>query len=134
MNEDSLKLIEKFKKGEMTAVISELTRLELKGAPYEVQNILREIPEINKENVKLTKESEELGRMYIKEKVVGIGKLVDAEHIAIATINRVDAIVSWNFKHIVNLQRIRGYNAVNLKYGYPLIEIRTPKEVLPYEE
>jgi hypothetical protein len=66
--------------------------------------------------------------------VIGAWKLVDAEHIAIATINRVDALVSWNFRHIVNLQRIRGYNSVNLKYGYPLLEIRSPLEVITYEE
>ena len=57
----------------------------------------------------------------------------DAQHIAIATVGRVDVLVSWNFKHIVNLQRIRGYNSVNLREGYPLVEIRTPREVLSDE-
>jgi len=61
---------------------------------------------------------------YITEGVIGGGKLVDAEHIAIAAINHVDVLVSWNFRHIVNLQKIRGYNSVNLKYGYPLLEIK----------
>jgi len=61
-------------------------------------------------------------------------ELADAEHIAIATINRVDILVSWNFHHIVNLKRIRGYNSVNLKYEYPLLEIRSPSEVLDYED
>ena len=56
--------------------------------------------------------------------------LIDAQHIAIATINRVDVLVSWNFKHIVNLRRIQLYNATNLKYGYALIEIRSPREVI----
>jgi len=59
---------------------------------------------------------------------------VDAQHIAIATISRVEVLVSWNFRHIVNLPRIRGYNAVNLRGGYPLLEIRTPQEVIRYEE
>jgi hypothetical protein len=59
---------------------------------------------------------------------------VDAQHIATATINRVDVLVSWNLKHIVNLQRIHAYNAVNLRYGYPLLEIRTPQEVISYGE
>jgi hypothetical protein len=59
---------------------------------------------------------------------------VDAQHIAIATISRVEVLVSWNFRHIVNLQRIRGYNAVNLRDGYPLLEIRTPQEVIRYAE
>lgn len=59
--------------------------------------------------------------------------LLDAQHIAIATINRVDVLVSWNFKHIVNLRRIHLYNSINLKYGYPLIEIRSPREVINEE-
>jgi len=53
---------------------------------------------------------------------------------ALATINRADVLVSWNFKHIVNLDRIRGYNGVNLKYGYSVVEIRTPKELLKYDK
>ena len=53
---------------------------------------------------------------------------------ALATIGRVDVLVSWNFKHIVNLGRIRLFNAVNLERGYGLIEIRTPREVLADEE
>ncbi len=130
----SRQLLDKFKQGEMIAVISELTTLELKDAPQEVLDILREIPEKNVEYVELTEEAVNLARKYIGEGVIGGGKLVDAEHIAIATINRVDVLVSWNFRHIVNLQRIRGYNSVNLKYGHPLLEIRSPLEVISYEE
>jgi len=128
----SMELIDKFKRGEMIAVISELTTLELKDAPQEVQDILKEIPERNIEYVELTEEAVNLAKKYITEGVIGGGKLVDAEHIAIATINRV--LVSWNFRHIVNLRKIRGYNSVNLKYGYPLLEIRSPLEVITYEE
>ena len=127
-------LIDKFKRGEMTAVISELTMLELRNAPQKVQDILKEIPEENIEHVELTEEAVNLAHRYISERVIGEGKLVDAEHIAIATINRVDVLVSWNFRHVVNLQKIRGYNSVNLKYGYPLLEIRSPWEVITYEE
>jgi len=130
----SQNLIEKFKSAEITAVISELTKVELKKAPKQVQKILGEIPEENQELVKLTWEAVELAEKYISHGVIGKGKLVDAEHIAIATINRVDVLVSWNFRHIVNLEKIRGYNAVNLINGYPTIEIRSPQEVIRYEE
>ena len=54
----------------------------------------------------------------------------DALHIAIATVSGVDVLVSWNFKHIVNLNRIKLFNSVNLKEGYHLLEIRTPLEVI----
>ena len=126
-------LVDKFKQGEMIVVISELTTLELKDAPQEVRDIVREIPKENIEYVELTEEAVNLAKKYIGEGVIGEGKLVDAEHIAIATLNHVDVLVSWNFRHIVNLQRIRGYNSANLKYGYPLLEIRSPLEVISYD-
>ena len=70
---------------------------------------------------------------YLTHGIVGPGSRSDALHEALATIGRVDVMVSWNFKHIVNLGRIRLFNAVNLEQGYGIIEIRTPKEVF-YEE
>ena len=54
----------------------------------------------------------------------------DCHHIAIATIRRVDILASWNFKHIVNENRIRGYNSVNLKMGYDQLEILSPLEII----
>ena len=116
----SQQLINRFKLGEMIAVVSELTELELEGAPQVVQDILTEIPERYIENVELTEEAVRLAQKYISEGVIGGGKLVDAEHIAIATVNRVDVLVSWNFQHIVTLQRIHGYNSVNLIWLFPL--------------
>ena len=74
-----------------------------------------------------------LADTYIAEKVVGRTSLVDCRHIALATINKVDVLASWNFKHIVNLDRIKGYNSVNLKLGYQMIEIRSPKDLIRYE-
>lgn len=59
--------------------------------------------------------------------------LADAQHIAAATVHRADILVSWNFKHIVNLRRIHGFNSLNLREEYPLLEIRTPREVVLYE-
>ncbi len=46
---------------------------------------------------------------------------------------KTDVLVSWNFKHIVNLDRIRGCNGVNLLLGYSQIEILTPKEIERYD-
>lgn len=75
-------------------------------------------------------ESVALANAYIKEGAVAEKSLSDARHIAIATVERVDTLVSWNFKHIVNIYRIHLLNSVNLKLGYPMLEIRSPKEVL----
>jgi hypothetical protein len=103
---------------------------ELEDGPLNVRKLVEEIPDEYKEYIVLNDEIRELTRHYIEEGVVSEGYLVDAQHIAIATVNRVDVLVSWNFRHIVNLSRIRLYNSVNLKYEYPLLEIRSPKEVL----
>jgi hypothetical protein len=69
---------------------------------------------------------------YIEEKVVGKTSLEDCRHIAMATIHKVDVLASWNFKHIVNLDRIKGYNAVNSLLGYSVLEIRSPKDLMNY--
>lgn len=71
---------------------------------------------------------------YISEKVVGLTSYADCLHIALATINRADYLVSWIFKHIVNIQRIIGYNAINIKNGYKQLEIRSPREFQKYED
>ncbi len=130
----SRQLLDMFKTGVAILVLSDLTLLELQGAPASVQAVLEEVPEAHREYVELTEEATGLAQRYIDAGVIGAAKRVDAQHIAIATISRVEVLVSWNFRHIVNLQRIRGYNAVNLRDGYPLLEIRTPQEVIRYEE
>jgi hypothetical protein len=79
-------------------------------------------------------DASKLADTYISEKVVGKTSLEDCRHIALATIYRVDVLASWNFKHIVNLDRIKGYNSVNYRLGYPMIEIRSPKDLLHYED
>jgi len=111
-----------------------LTAYELLNAPNQVRELLSQIPEHNKTRVELTEEAVLLADSYITEKVVGKTSRDDCFHIALATINKADVLVSWNFKHIVNIMRIRGYNAVNLKLGYTTIDIRSPKEIITYEE
>jgi len=76
----------------------------------------------------------ELATQYIAEGVVGQTSLADCLHIALATINRADYLISWNFKHIVNVQRIRGYNSINIKNGYKELEIRSPRDFMIYED
>ena len=130
----SRQLMDMFTRGEALLVLSDLTLLELQEAPVDVRTVLEKVPEKHREYVELTEEATILAQHYIDTEVIGAAKRVDAQHIAIATINRVEVLVSWNFRHIVNLQRIRGYNSVNLLQGYPLLEIRTPEEVVNYEE
>jgi len=103
---------------------------ELEEAPQQVKSALTRIPSGNIEYVSLNEESITLANAYLKEEVVAEGSLSDARHMAIATVERVDILISWNYKHIVNVNRIRLLNSVNLKLGYPVIEIRSPREVL----
>lgn len=123
-------LIDQFRNDEKILTISDLTLQELQNAPKQVLEIYDSIPKQSIEFALLDDEVKFLAKKYIEEKAVSKKFLVDAQHIAVASINRVDVLVSWNFKHIVNLRRIQLYNATNLKYGYPLIEIRSPREVI----
>lgn len=125
----SNRLIDFFKIGKYKAVISEVSEFELKFAPKHVKDILSDIPNRNIEIVKLTDEAKQLSEYYIKEKIVTKKSLADTQHIAVATVQGVDLLVSWNFKHIVNYDKIRLYNAVNLKYGYKVLEIRNPRDL-----
>ena len=131
---DTKLLFEKIVAGNYQLVLSDLSERELMNAPDEVKTLLKDLQIFNFEIVPVTDESITLATEYIKEKVVGQTSLDDCIHIATATINKVDLLVSWNFKHIVNIQRIRGYNAINIKNGYSTIEIRSPKDLINYED
>jgi hypothetical protein len=98
-----------------------------------VREVLVAVPDGHIEIVRLTTEADRLARRYVAEGILQANMLADAQHIAMATVANVDALVSWNFRHVVNLLRIHGYHAVNAELGYPLIEIRSPREVVTDE-
>ena len=128
-------LLAEFKSGRAVAVISSMTLEELELAPDKVRQVLDELPESALEYVDLDEEAAQLADEYIADGVVGQGSLIDAQQVAVASLNKVDVIVSWNFKHIVNLNRIRLFAATNLRHGLVTPEIRSPREVLTdYEE
>ncbi|MBI4721643.1 MAG: PIN domain protein [Candidatus Stahlbacteria bacterium] len=122
-------LFGEFRSGIKIAVVSDITRLELEGAPLEVKKILSTLPNTSIENVFLTEEAINLAHNYIG-KAISPKHIADAQHIAIASVERVDILVSWNFQQIVNIEHIHAFNSVNLKLGYPILEIRSPKEVI----
>jgi predicted nucleic acid-binding protein len=127
-------LFDKILKGEFKLIISDLTQNELIKAPENVRNLIIDLNIDDVEVIKISDEEINLAVNYISENVVGKTSLDDCIHIAAATINNVDLLVSWNFKHIVNVMRIRGYNAVNIKNGYKTIDIRSPKDLIYYED
>ena len=125
-------LFQRLENGEILFVVSDLLDLELTNAPQKVRDLLHNYSADKFIRVELTEEAIKLSDTYISEKVVGKTSLEDCRHIALATINKVDVLASWNFKHIVNLDRIKGYNSVNLRLGYQMIEIRSPKDLVNY--
>ena len=131
-SEATVALFNRLEKGEIVFVISDLLDLELINAPQKVRELLYNYSADKFERVELTEEAVKLADTYVSEKVVGKTSLEDCRHIALATINKVDVLASWNFKHIVNLDKIKGYNSVNLRLGYPMIEIRSPKDLVNY--
>jgi len=108
-------LIDKIVKGEIKLLFSQLTEIELNGAPQHVKDLVKQIPDDHIEFLAITEEANQLANRYVEENVVGKTSIEDCRHIAIATLNNADILASWNFKHIVNVSRIRGYNAVNYK-------------------
>jgi len=127
-------LFKRLDKKEIVFVVSDLLDLELIDAPERVRLLLQKYTPDNFERILLTDEALKLAENYIAEKVAGKTSIEDCRHIALASIHKVDVLASWNFKHIVNFDRIRGYNSVNLKLGYALLEIRSPKDLIRYED
>jgi hypothetical protein len=132
-SEDTTPFFDSIIKGAFHIVISDLLEAELLRAPGHVRQFLTDIPERFVERIILSEEAANLADKYIAANVVGKTSRADCQHIAMATIANVDVLVSWNFKHIVNLDKIRGYNGINYQLGYNMIEIRTPKEIINYE-
>ena len=121
-------LFDRIERGDFRVYVSDVIRRELAPAPPRVRELLNQIPAAFLVNLLLDPEAEALASAYIAGNALGKGSLADAQHIALASVNRLDVVVSWNFKHIVNLDRIRFFHAINLQNGYPTVDIRSPLE------
>jgi len=132
--EHTIPLFNRLKNNEFTLLFSIVTQDELENAPEKVKELVKGLKIESTEFLDTTDEAVDLATGYITEKVVGQTSYTDCLHIALATINRADFLVSWNFKHIVNVQQISGYNSINIKNGYRQIEIRSPREFEKYED
>jgi len=128
--EYSVALFEEFKSGTNRLFLSDLVKVELELAGEKIMSKPDEVPQIYKVEIKTTEAANELAKTYISRGALSNKCFNDALHIALATLNNADVLASWNFKHIVNLNKIKMYNSINLQMGYPTIEIRTPREIL----
>lgn len=91
---------------------------------------MSELRRIRFETLQESEETEALAEYYIASGVFAPGYRADARHIAIATVHEVDALVSWNYRHMVSLHRKTLIAGTNLVRGYRPLEIITPAEVI----
>jgi predicted nucleic acid-binding protein len=126
-------LFERINNGEFKILLSGVLQKELEPAPEKIVKLVTELKAEYTEFLDEDEDAVELATEYIAEEVVGQTSYADCLHIALATISRADLLVSWNFKHIVNIERIRGYNSINIKNGYKQLEIRSPRDLMHYE-
>jgi len=127
--EDSLRLMHSVRNGEVILLISAVVARELGPAPRRVVDLLQTLPNGAVIDVPLTEEVFALRDAYIAAGILDPKWSDDATHVAAATVARADAIVSWNFQHIVRLDKMRAFNQVNLLNGYGMLTIISPKEV-----
>ncbi len=126
-------LFEEFEQGKKIAVVSDIVLKELSNAYDYIKEKLYLIPKENFLLVEVNSEIESLADLYINSNALTYKSYDDALHIACSTYYNIDILVSWNFKHIVNYNRIIQFNSINLANGYKTLEIRNPKEILNYE-
>ena len=116
------------KSGYIDLVVSSLVLQEIERALARVQGFFDAQSELIR-TVDITEEALELRSASLRASILGERHRVDAFHVALATVHECRVIVSWNFRHIVNSQKIPLYNGVNLSAGYPPISIHSPAEV-----
>lgn len=128
--EDSLRLFDAVRQGRLLALISGVVLAELEDAPQRVRDLVASLPEGSLSRQVLTREVVELRDAYLEAGILGERWSDDATHVAAATVARADAIVSWNFRHIVRLDKIKAYNRVNILQGYGFLTVLSPREVI----
>ena len=128
--EESLAIFELIRSGIYRGVVSEIVFEELENAPQRVREIILTLPEKMLESIAISEEIIQLRKEYVTADILGPKWIDDMTHVAAATVTRVDAIVSWNFKHIVRLDKMKAYNRLNLLNGYGILTIISPKEAI----
>lgn len=126
-------LIEDFRRGQFKPVLSDVTAAEVEQAPEFVQEVHLELLAMGADVAVVTPEALALLGSYETHGVLAAKFRNDMLHIAVATVAEVDVLVSWNFRHIVRLDKIRLFNAVNGESGYKPLTIYSPREVTTCE-
>jgi predicted nucleic acid-binding protein len=125
-------LIEDFRARRFHLVLSDVTATEIERAPAPVRELHAELIEYA-EILPVTEEALGLLEKYEEHGVLDGRFRNDMLHLALATVAEVDVLVSWNFQHIVRLDKIQQFNGINLELGYKPLAIYSPREVTTYE-
>jgi predicted nucleic acid-binding protein len=132
---DTLKLWDMFKDGKYEVYLSQVTIDEIRKCPEPKRSVLYDyLSDIDYTNLEITSEILELAQKIIDIGILTQKSFDDCQHIAAAVVNECDCIISWNFKHIVNIKTIRGVRAITNLKGYKPIEILNPSVLLESEE
>jgi len=126
-------LVEDFRRGVFRAVLSDVIAEEIGRAPATVQAVHQELLNLGAEVVSVSSDVLHLVAAYEARAILGPRFRNDLLHIALATVASVDVLVSWNFRHIVRLDRIQLFNEVNAAQGRAILTIYSPREVTTYE-
>ena len=124
-------LMDDFRADRCGLVVSDATAGEVAAAPEPVRELFSELLETACILPVTAEVLEPLGA-YEAHNILGPRFRNDMLHIAVATVAEVDVVVSWNFRHIVRLDKIRLFNGVNLELGYKSLCIYSPREVASY--
>lgn len=129
--EITMRFFDKVKQNEYEIFISDVVIEEIGRADdNKKQSLLNIIAEYSPMRLVINEEVAELAQKYISEEVFPASKIEDAMHAAAATVFEVDALISWNLKHLANLRKMELINAINMKTGYfKRLELITPMEV-----
>ena len=132
---DTRRLFEAIAAGEFEAYTSEYTTLELRRAPEPKQSkMMGLIERFGIKMLEATQEANDLAALYVRNGIIPAKYRTDGEHIACASVNGLDCILSFNFQHIYKLKTKRMTENINLMEGYKGITICMPMEVLENEE
>ena len=123
-------LFGQLEQGKHRLLFSDIIDRELIDAPPRVRALAAKTVARRTTMLIADQASIDLANLYLREKVVGKSSFADCMHIALATLHGADVLVSWNFKHIVNVERILGYNAINARLGHRTLDIRSPREIV----
>ncbi len=132
---ETLKLWDIFKAGKYDVFLSTVTLQEIDNCPEPKRTeLFKHLGEIDYTPIEITEDMSEVAQQLIDMGILTQKSYDDCQHIASAVIYGCDCIISWNFKHIVNIKTIRGVRAITNLKGYKPIEILNPTVLLESEE